>query len=121
MKLKWPMVRNILIEAKANGPAVVQVLKKTIPGVLEIEPQGGKSARVDAVEPTLSALDVLFPAHNAPWVQALIEEAVTFPSAAHDDMLDAMTQFLVWHLTSGVGIAAWRKAMRNARNGHTFR
>lgn len=121
MKAKWPMVRNILVEAKANGPAVVSVLKKQIPGVLEIEPMGGKEGRVDAVEPTLKALDVLFPAHDSQWVQDLIEEAATFPSAAHDDMLDAMTQFLVWHLTNGVGLASWRKAMRNARNGHSFR
>lgn len=121
MKAKWPMVRNILVEAKANGPAVVSVLKRQIPGVLEIEPQGGKESRVDAVEPTLKALDVLFPSHSAPWVGELIEEAVTFPSAAHDDMLDAMTQFLVWHLTQGIGLSGWRKAMANARKGHSFR
>jgi len=35
-------VSAVLIEDKANGPAVVQRLKINVPGVIAINPQGGK-------------------------------------------------------------------------------
>ena len=41
-------VGAVLVEAKANGPAVIQRLKCNIPGVIEINPQGGKVARMFA-------------------------------------------------------------------------
>jgi predicted phage terminase large subunit-like protein len=121
MKAKWPFVTNILIEDKANGPAAIQLLRGVVPGVIAINPEGGKEARVEAIEWILRAGDVLFPAHNAPWVQALIDEAATFPAGAHDDMVDSMSQFLVWIMTNGKGLNNFLKAMRNARAGHGFR
>lgn len=121
MRSKWPGVRNILIEDKANGPAAAQSLKAAgVSGVLTLSPEGGKQARVEAVEWLFRSLDVVLPAHAAPWVQELIEEAVTFPSAPHDDMVDAMTQYLVWAMSKGKGLAKWRKAMANARKGLGF-
>jgi len=39
----------VLVEDKANGPAVIQGLKLNVPGVIEINPQGGKIARMFAV------------------------------------------------------------------------
>src|SRR5437879_6612283 len=41
-------VNAILVEDKANGPAVVQRLKINLTGVVEINPQGGKVARMFA-------------------------------------------------------------------------
>lgn len=121
MKQKWPMVTNILIEDKANGTAVIDTLKGVIPGIIAIDPQGGKESRAESIEWVLRANNVLFPAHQAPWVLELVEEAASFPVGAHDDMVDAMTQFLVWILKKGKGRARYAQAMANGRAGHTFR
>ena len=40
----------------------------------------------------------------APWVLDFIEEVVNFPNAAHDDMVDAMSQALT-HFDSGASTA----------------
>jgi len=47
----------VLVEDKANGPAVIQRLKINIPGVIAINPQGGKAARMFAVAPEWQAGD----------------------------------------------------------------
>ena len=44
-------ISAVLVEDKANGPAVIQRLKVNVPGVIEINPQGGKTARMVAAAP----------------------------------------------------------------------
>jgi phage terminase large subunit-like protein len=41
---KWPGAVAKLIEDKANGSAVIQMLAREIPGLLPVNPQGGKVA-----------------------------------------------------------------------------
>jgi len=93
---KWPGTIAKLIEDKANGRAVVQMLAREIPGLLPVNPQGGKIARAAAVSPLIEAGNVYLP-HPlfAPWVNDFIEECVAFPNGAHDDQVDAMTQALL--------------------------
>lgn len=91
----WPQVRNVLIEDKANGPAVIDTLKKVVPGILPIEPDGSKLARAHAVTAYWEAGNVWLPDPSvAPWVKALISELTTFPAAANDDQVDALSQAL---------------------------
>jgi predicted phage terminase large subunit-like protein len=94
-KIKWPQIREILIEAKANGDAVIDTLKAQVPGIIPIEPDGGKLARAHAITAYWEALNVFIP-HDAvtPWVKAFVAEITTFPAAAHDDQVDAMSQAL---------------------------
>lgn len=119
MKRKWPMVTNILIEDKANGSAIIDTLSRTVPGVIPVNPEGGKLARADACTWLFRSSNVFFPAH-APFVEELIEEAASFPVGAHDDMVDAMTQFLNW-ASGQTRNYKFRKAMANARAGYRFR
>jgi phage terminase large subunit-like protein len=42
---KWPATTAKLIEDKANGSAVIQMMGYEIPGLLPVDPQGGKVAR----------------------------------------------------------------------------
>ncbi len=42
---KWPGTMANLIEDKANGSAVIQMLAHEIPGILPVNPDGGKVAR----------------------------------------------------------------------------
>ena len=44
-----------VIEDKANGPAVIQSLAHEIPGILAVQPRGGKVARAYAVSPLIEA------------------------------------------------------------------
>jgi predicted phage terminase large subunit-like protein len=92
---RWPQAVLKLVEDKANGPAVISMLGRTVPGIVPEEPQGGKEARAAAVSPLVEAGNVWLPAPElAPWVGGFIEEAAGFPTAAHDDQVDAMTQAL---------------------------
>lgn len=92
---KWPQATLKLVEDKANGPAVISSLARTIPGIVPEEPAGSKEARAAAVSPLVEAGNVyLPPAEIAPWVDGFIEECASFPNAAHDDQVDAMSQAL---------------------------
>ncbi|MGA2716579.1 MAG: phage terminase large subunit [Bryobacteraceae bacterium] len=97
---KWPATIAKLIEDKANGSAVIQMLSRDIPGLLPVNPEGGKVARAAAVSPLIEAGNIYLP-HPlwAPWVNDFIEECAAFPNGAHDDQVDAMTQALLrWHM-----------------------
>jgi predicted phage terminase large subunit-like protein len=96
LTVKWPKTFAKLIEDKANGSAVIQMLSNEIPGLLPVNPLGGKVARAAAVSPLIEAGNVFLP-HPlcAPWVNDFIEECAAFPNGAHDDQVDAMTQALL--------------------------
>jgi len=96
LSAKWPATVAKLIEDKANGSAVIQMLSQEIPGLLPVNPMGGKVARAAAVSPLVEAGNVFLP-HPlfAPWVNDFIEECIAFPNGAHDDQVDAMTQALL--------------------------
>jgi predicted phage terminase large subunit-like protein len=90
---KWPSARLKLIENKANGPAVEDVLRKTVPGIVLVEPMGDKVARVNAVAPTIEAGNVYLP-QNCAWIHDFVSECSDFPNATFDDCVDAMSQAL---------------------------
>ena len=102
-------VRAVLVEDKANGPAVIERLKANIPGVVPIQPQGGKTSRMFAAAAEWQAAD-WYVARNAAWTEPFIEQITTFPACRHDDMVDMMTQASVWLLQRPRG--GWR--MTNA-------
>lgn len=92
---RWPQAVVKLVEDKANGPAVISALSRTVPGIIPEEPQGSKEARASAVSPLIEAGNVYLPAPGlAPWVTDLVEECAAFPTGAHDDMVDALSQAL---------------------------
>jgi len=90
-------VSAVLVEDKANGPAVTQRLKVNIPGVIEINPQGGKTARMFSAAAEWQAGD-WYVDRNAAWSEPFIEQLTMFPNAAHDDMCDVMSQAAAWLL-----------------------
>lgn len=95
LRNKWPMTREILIEDKANGPAVIDVLKAQVPGLVPIEPDGSKLARAHAVTSYWEAHNIFLPhPETAPWIKAFVSEITMFPAGANDDQVDSMTQAL---------------------------
>lgn len=108
MAAKWPQATLKLIEDKANGPAVIQVLSKEIGGILPYSPTDSKLARAHAVSPFVEAGDVELPkAALAPWVGSFVHECAAFPNSTHDDQVDAFTQALIRLLLLGGGAAAF--------------
>jgi predicted phage terminase large subunit-like protein len=84
-------VAGVIVEDKANGPAVVTHLQKEIPGVVAVNPQGGKVARMFAVAPEWQAGNWHVD-RNAAWCEPFIQQITMFPAGAHDDMADMMSQ-----------------------------
>lgn len=82
-----------IVEDKANGTAVIDVLKKEISGMIPVNPTNSKEARARAVTPEVEAGNVFLPA-AASWLPDFLSEAKAFPNAANDDQVDAMTQAL---------------------------
>jgi predicted phage terminase large subunit-like protein len=92
---RWPQAVLKLVEDKANGSAVLASLSRIVPGLVPVEPDGGKEARAAAVSPLVESGNVWLPSPElAPWVGGFIDEAAGFPTAAHDDQIDAMSQGL---------------------------
>lgn len=92
--------RGTLIEDKANGTAIISELKTSQPGVIAISPTSGKESRAWACSPEIEAGNVFLPADKngllLPWAQDVVEQWAVFPNGAHDDDVDAMTQYLNW-------------------------
>lgn len=92
--------REVLIEDKANGPAVIDTLKDLVPGLIPIEPDGSKLARAHAVTSFWEAGNIWLPHPDTVklgpkgenWVKILVAELTAFPASANDDQVDALTQ-----------------------------
>ena len=57
----FPNCEKIIIENKANGPAVISTLKSKIPGIVAYTPKESKVARATAVSPQFEAGNVFIP------------------------------------------------------------
>jgi predicted phage terminase large subunit-like protein len=99
---KFPQAHAILIEDKANGPAIISELQKEIPGVIAVNPEGGKLARAQATAPLWESGSIELPDpqnFDVPWIEDYLHNICTFPKAAHDDDVDATSQALIWMRT----------------------
>lgn len=93
MNAKYPDRHSILIEDKANGPAIIAMLKHEISGIIAIEPKGSKIARANAVTGIVESGNVYLPRY-ADFTNEFIEEHAAFPNGVNDDLVDSCTQFL---------------------------
>lgn len=103
-----PQASRVLVEDKANGSAIIDSLKASIPGIIPVEPQGSKESRWWAASADIEAKNVwlpdpkVFPEH-AWWVDKLIEEWAILPNGSNDDGADGSAQAINF--------------LRNARSG----
>lgn len=97
----YPNARAVLIEDKANGSAVIQVLQSEM-FCIPIQPLGGKVARVNAVSPAIESGHVFVP-EGEPWVEEFLGQWTSFPAGAHDDMVDSGSQALRYLLRADGG------------------
>ncbi len=98
----FPRATRKIIEAKANGDAVIDSLRHEIPGIIGARPYASKLARATAVSPFVRAGNVHIPsghaASMAPEIswdpESFLVECTAFPNARHDDQVDACSQYL---------------------------
>lgn len=90
-------VTKKLVEAKANGPALENVLKEHIHGIDLVEPHGSKIERAMSIQPLIEAGNIWIPdPHVHPWVTGWLDEVTSFPLAKHNDKVDTMSQALIY-------------------------
>ena len=93
LKSKWHTGIGVYVEDKANGTAVIEMLKNKISGINAVNPSGGKVDRAQAVAPVFEAGNVYLPDPKlAPWINDYMNEMAAFPVGEHDDQVDATTQ-----------------------------
>ena len=84
---------DLLIEDKANGPAIIDTLKREARGytVHAVNPLGGKVARAEAASVQFRQGRILLPRH-APWLSGYVDQLLQFPAGTFDDLVDETTQ-----------------------------
>lgn len=103
---KWPKARAKVVENKANGPAIVSLLKKEIPGLVEFNPVGSKEERALSVTPYLEAGNLHLPdPATHPWVNDFIEDLLRFPKGQYKDDVDAFVQGVLYLMDKPVASA----------------
>ena len=125
----FPQARLKVIEEKANGSAVIDVLRKEIGGIVPAEPTQSKVARADAVSPFVRAGNVHLPtsacAHSnkaCAWdPDGFINESTAFPNGANDDQVDAASQALAEMFLGGRGPAKVHKPKGQVPRGPSQR
>ena len=98
VRMLYPRARTVLIEDKANGSAIINVLQKEM-FCVPVNPKGGKIARVNAVSAAIESGHVFLPI-DTPWTGEFVDQFTAFPAGAHDDMCDAASQALSYMLGS---------------------
>ncbi len=93
-----PAPTYVIVEDTANGPAVIETLKTTIPCLLPVHVagKGSKMARATDASKAVSVVaqaeagNLILP-HPAvaAWVESFVDEFADFPFAKHDDNVDA--------------------------------
>lgn len=112
MSKLYPQAVRKLVEKKANGAAALNVLRKTISGLVPITPGGDKTARTEAASVYFEGGNVYVPDELNPqhgqWVEEWIDEICDFPNGEADDQLDTATQYLNSQTRSGVAVGRVR-------------
>lgn len=110
-KIKWlcaefPEIDELVIEDKANGPAIADVLRYAdgVPPIVAVNPMGGKVSRAQAITPFVSAgnyyiaeeletseIDWHVPTEMT-GRERVIQQHKSFPYGKHDDMVDEDSQ-----------------------------
>lgn len=91
LRAQFPRCTRVLIEAAANGHALIDMLGKHLPGVVGVPPLGSKEARWAAISWVWANGQVMLPHPDEhPLTAALTAEVVAAPDSKNDDFVDCM-------------------------------
>lgn len=106
LRKKWARTRRVVVEDKANGSAVIDVLKREIPGLIEWNP--GTKSKYERAEvgsaPALQAGQVHYPLPvHAPWLEGYVNRHVAFDGSGSvpDDEIDTSSMALLFWTGGG--------------------
>jgi predicted phage terminase large subunit-like protein len=101
---KHSYIRQKLIEDKSNGSAVWSLLKRSISGLVPVDPKGiNKEVRIMSMIPEINAGNIYIPDKDiCYWIKPLLNEATFFPKGKHDDALDALQYGIEYLLVNNV-------------------
>jgi predicted phage terminase large subunit-like protein len=85
-----------LLEKKANGQAVCDLMLSEIGSIVLVDPEGGKDSRAHSNVPMIAAGN-LYLLEGCGWAHDVIEEHAAFPKGSHDDRVDALSQCLTYY------------------------
>lgn len=89
------LVHQRLVEAKANGVAIIDQMRNELAGIKPVKPTESKESRARAVTPEIESGNVYIPLPSeAGWVQDFLGELRAFPEAQNDDQVDCLSQAL---------------------------
>jgi len=91
---KLPKVRKVLVESKANGDALISVLKNKFSNLIPVNPDSDKVSRVSAVAPLIEAGNLVFLRKHSSDYLDILEELNKFPNSPNDDFVDALAYAL---------------------------
>ena len=89
-----------IVEEKANGTAVLEVMREKIAGFISYDPGNqDKVTRMKLVTPYIESGNVVLPSTDTriapvPWANDLLTDLLKFPFIEHDDVPDAFSQLL---------------------------
>lgn len=81
----------ILFEAKANGVAAAQILRREMSGIMETSPTKDKLQRANLVKYLFDSMNVKFTLRGFVWSEVQ-SQFVQFPHGQHDDIVDSVVQ-----------------------------
>lgn len=93
LRAMYPKCMTTLIEDKANGSAIITMLRHELFGIIPVEPNGSKMSRVQAILGAIESGNVYLP-RSKRFTNDFVDECSSFPNAAHDDQVDSMSQAL---------------------------
>lgn len=103
MHAKWSAHVDVVEGgSSASGKATAQTLKaSTRLPVIELPVMSDKVTALNSVAPTVEA-GVIYLPEDQPWALELIESLIAFPTAEHDDDVDAF-RLILWYFLFGGG------------------
>tara|TARA_R110000787_G_scaffold237019_1_gene343477 strand:- start:1162 stop:2715 length:1554 start_codon:yes stop_codon:yes gene_type:complete len=90
----------VLIEKKASGQSLIQDLRLTGIPIFEFQPDRDKVARAYAIS-SLFHNGRIYAPFKKDWAMDVIDEIRAFPTGLHDDLVDTVTQALLWMRNGG--------------------
>lgn len=92
---QWGTNTPVLIEARANGNAAIQILRREMSGILEVNPTKDKVERAIGIKYLFDAGNITFSVRGLIWGE-IQGQFTQFPHGKHDDIVDSVVQGLNW-------------------------
>lgn len=95
VRSRWGNTTPVLIEARSNGLAAIQLLRREMSGILESNPTKDKVERALIVKYLFDSENVYFATRGLIWGE-ILSQFTQFPNCKHDDIVDSIVQGITW-------------------------